>query len=247
MSSLLATAALALFTLVAAALTFFGYDLVRPLSRVTGPLAGSVAALVLVVGVATRSPIEWEATGLLLVTFGLLLVCGAGATLALSRFEALSGPMLGATTTLLAALVVLSEGRLFDAMVLARAEYAAGSGLLVVAEGLLTAPVFDLPVFRMALLTSLLLASVAGLVAVRYPGEILTLSLAVLGAAILSLTVPTLTGAPGLQLDFSGGTTVDPVWLLLFLAAGLAFQLRRFGDRLALTALDGRSNGSGQQ
>jgi len=226
--------ALALVTAIGCVFAYFGYDLAAPLLKWIGWIAGAALGGTIgwvVVPQTANAAVQSEQRLLYAVVFlffGALL--GRALIPLVSRFVA---GIAGFVATAVATVVTMSGEQVLTAAVAARpANAPLPEQIAAVLDALASLPLFEQQAFQRLLLIAGVAGLIGALLAWRYYEPLVGIAMTVLGAGLLSVTIPLwrrgLAGDPALGEEFSRSS---PLAFGAVLLTGLAFQFVRHSDR----------------
>lgn len=234
MAETITLTALALLAGMGLALTYFAYELSRPLLSFAGTVGGLVGGFVVGVGVAPGVfGGSASSGGILFLTVTLVLFFGVLGYILVPALGRLAFSIAGFVATALAALVVLSEGRVLDALFDATPATVGEANPLEVFERFVDSSAFEESTVQQALLLAVVLGFVGAALAMAYYDLVAMIALSGVGAALLAGVVPLLRAGIDGELDLAAEVTnLSPVWFGLFFVTGIAFQLVRYRNEL---------------
>lgn len=234
MTESITIAALTLLAGMGLALTYFAYELSRPLLSFAGTAGGLAGGFVLGVGVA---PAVFGGSassgGILFLTATLVLFFGLLGYILVPALGRLAFSIAGFVATALATLVVVSEGRVLDALFDAVPATVGEANPIEVFERFVESPAFEESTVQQAFLLAVVLGFVGAALAMAYYDVVAMLAITGIGAAVLAGVVPLLSDGLGGDLDLAAEvTSLSPVWFALFFVTGIGFQLVRYRNEL---------------
>ena len=234
MAETITLTALALLAGMGLALTYFAYELSRPLLSFAGTVGGLVGGFVLGVGIAPEVfGGSASSGGILFLTATLVLFFGLLGYILVPALGRLAFSIAGFVATALAALVVLSEGRVLDALFDAVPATVGEANPIGIFERFVESPAFEESTVQQAFLLAVVLGFVGAALAMAYYDVVAMLAITGVGAALLAGVVPLLGDGLGGDLDLAAEVTnLSPVWFVLFFLTGTGFQLVRYRNEL---------------
>ena len=245
MATIITLASLAILGLVGLALTYFAYELSRPLLTFAGTVGGIVGGFVLGVGVAPQIfGSEPASIGIFALTLVLVLTGALFGYILVPALGRVAFSIAGFVATSIAGLIVLTQGAVMDALFAAVPESLAEANPVTMYERFISSPVFAEPRTQQALLLAVVLGFIGAALAMRYYDIVAGIGITGLGAAVMSIVTPLFVAALQGGTDlFAESTEIAPLWLLVFFATGLGFQFLRYGDEIDIGPLEASGKG----
>jgi hypothetical protein len=236
MAATITLTSLGLLAALGIALTYFAYELSRPLLTFAGTVGGIFLGLVAGMGSGPQVfDAEPTSGAILFFTITLVLFFGLLGYIFVPALGRLAFSMSGFVVTFVAALVALTEGQVLQALIEALPETFAEAGPADFIDRLAESPVFEETQFQQALFLAVVLAFLGAGLAMTFYDVVAGISITVVGAALLSAVVPLLVESVTGDVDLADGIAeVSLPWLLVFLVTGVAFQFVRYRNELDL-------------
>lgn len=236
MTGTITLTSLGLLAVMGIALTYFAYELSRPLLTFAGTVGGIFLGLVAGMGSGPQVfGAEPTSASILFFTATLVLFFGLLGYIFVPALGRIAFSMAGFVATFVAALVALTEGRVLQAVIEALPETFDEAGPADFVDRLVESPVFEEAQFQQALLLGFVLAFLGAGLAMTFYDIVAGVSITIVGAALMSAVVPLLVEGITGEVDLTDGVVeVSLPWLLVFLVTGVAFQFVRYRNELDL-------------
>lgn len=226
------TASVLLLVTLGLALTYFGYEAAEALLYYGGMAAGIAVGCWVGLGILPRvAGGQLTTAEILAVTAVLALVGAAIGRQFIPNLGRLAVGLLGFSLTAIAALVLFSRGQTMEIVTQTLPTAIETGDPDLFADRLANLEYVGGLEPEIALAGIVLLAALGGSLALAHKLLILAAGVTVLGALLLAVTIPLLTGGPALD-STAVTTTFSEFWFIFFVVTGLIFEGIRYSEEM---------------